>query len=67
MMTPTTTETKHRRTERPSPEWVRGVCPYCGSELVSNAYHVGGVGYVIFWECWEALGAAPTCDYRRSL
>lgn len=57
--------------ERPDPEWVRSACPMCGSDVVSNVYHVGGKagGYVIVWECWESLkanrGEQPTCDYRR--
>lgn len=56
-----------RRQERPDTDWVRATCPSCGSEIVSNAYYVGGRGYVIIWECWESLGEAPTCDYRRRL
>jgi hypothetical protein len=53
--------------EKPSPEWVRGVCPKCGAELVSNSYYVSGRGYLVLWECWGALGEDPTCDYRRVL
>jgi hypothetical protein len=56
-----------RRTERPDPEWCCGVCPACGSDLVSNAYWLGGTGYVLLWECWESLGPEDerTCDYRQ--
>jgi hypothetical protein len=55
------------RQERPEPEWVRGRCPECGEDVVSNCYYIGGRGYVIRWECWASLGDAPTCDYRRVL
>jgi hypothetical protein len=51
--------------EAPDPEWVRGKCPSCGALLVSNSYYVGGRGYILVWECWERLGAHPTCEYRR--
>jgi hypothetical protein len=52
----------------PDPDWVRGVCPNCGSPVVSNCYHVGGKGYIIVWECWGSLQwPDATCDYRRVL
>ncbi|MFN3649128.1 MAG: hypothetical protein ACK47B_06055 [Armatimonadota bacterium] len=63
-------ENRKIRTEeqpRPEPEWVRGTCPRCGEELVSNAYYVSGNGYLVLWECWGSLGAEPTCDYRHVL
>lgn len=53
--------------EAPDPEWVRGTCPACGAELVSNSYYIGGKGYILVWECWQRLGPSPTCDYRRVL
>lgn len=53
--------------DRPRPEWVRGTCPQCGDDLVSNCYYVGGRGYIIAWECWSSLSAAPTCQYRKIL
>ena len=53
--------------EKPQPEWVRGTCPQCGSELVSNCYYVGGRGYLVTYECWESLKNEPTCTYRRVL
>jgi len=58
-----------RKAERPDPEWVRSSCPLCGEDVVSNAYYVGGKGYLIFWECWAALGpeSEQTCGYRRVL
>ena len=59
------THSRVRKEDRPDPEWVRGVCPFCGSDVVSNCYYVGGKGYIILWECWEGLGEEPTCDYRR--
>jgi hypothetical protein len=64
-----TIETGRARVERPDPEWVRGSCPECGAPLVSNCYYVGGRGYLILWECWQALGepARRSCDYRRVL
>lgn len=52
---------------RPDPEWVRGVCPECGDDLVSNLYYVGGKGYYIRWECWSSLKEKPTCNYRKVL
>jgi hypothetical protein len=54
-------------TGRPDPEWVRGKCPRCGDDLVSNLYYRGGKGYIIRWECWSSLGEVPTCEYRRVL
>jgi len=51
--------------DRPHPDWVRGHCPQCGGELVSNIYYVGGKGYLRRLECWESLGTAPTCAYHR--
>lgn len=54
-----------RKAERPDPAWVRGECPVCGEEVVSNAYYVGGRGYLIVRECWASLGEEVTCDYRR--
>lgn len=29
------------KSDRPRPEWVRGICPQCGDQLVSNCYYVG--------------------------
>ncbi|GEM_PF-710465 len=40
---------------RPDPQWVRGRCPECGDDLVSNMYYVGGKGYIIRWECWSRI------------
>ena len=47
-------------------EWRRGTCPLCGSDVVSNAYHIGGRGIIIFHECMGTLPAPEqkTCDYR---
>lgn len=53
--------------ERPRPEWVRGKCPTCGDDIVSNCYYVGGRSYIICWECWSSLGPKPTCSYRHVL
>ena len=55
------------RRQRPDPDWVRGRCPLCGEDVVSNCYYVGGKGYIIVWECWASLGETATCDYRRVL
>ena len=55
------------RVERPDPEWVRGICPRCGAELVSKCYYVSGRGYLVVWECWASTGDDPGCDYRRVL
>lgn len=52
---------------RPDPQWVRGRCPECGDDLVSNMYYIGGRGYLIAWECWGSLGEDPACTYRRVL
>ena len=59
--------TEEKPEARPDPEWVRGRCPLCGEDVVSNCYYVGGKGYIIVWECWASLGDTPTCDYRRVL
>jgi hypothetical protein len=56
-----------RKPDRPDPDWVRGRCPVCDEEVVSNVYYIGGKGYIIVWECWASLGENPTCDYRRTL
>ena len=58
-----------RQTEdgRPNPEWVRGRCPSCGDDLVSNLYYVGGKGYLLVWECWDSLKENAQCGYRRVL
>ena len=53
--------------DRPRPEWVRGVCPQCGDQLVANAYYVGGRGYLVLHECWASLGDNPACAYRKVL
>ena len=53
--------------DRPRPEWVRGVCPQCGDSLISNCYYVGGRGYLVTWECWASLNENPTCSYRKVL
>jgi hypothetical protein len=51
---------------RPDPQWVRGHCPECGDDLVSNLYYIGGKGYLLAWECWSSLGEEPRrCQYRR--
>ena len=52
---------------QPKPEWVRGVCPQCGGPVVSNCYYVGGKGFLVVWECWGSLAAAPTCSYKKVL
>jgi hypothetical protein len=52
--------------ERPDPDWVRGKCPLCGAEVVSNAVYVGSKGYVVIWECWRSIQDG-SCDYRRVL
>ena len=59
--------------DRPKPEWIRGICPQCGDDLISNCYYVGGRGYLVVWECWNSLGqdarGVPdeerTCRYRK--
>ncbi len=52
---------------RPRPEWVRGRCPACGDDLVSNHYEVGGKGYLIVWDCWTSLSQPSVCSYRKIL
>ena len=61
------TQAATARTERPDPDWVRGRCPMCGEEVVSNCYYIGGKGDILVWECWASLGPEPRCDYRRVL
>ena len=46
---------------------VRGRCPVCGDELVSLATYGDASGYLIVWECVQAGGENPACDYRRIL
>ena len=46
---------------------VRGRCPVCGDELVSLAAYAAASGYLIVWECVQAGGENPACDYRRVL
>lgn len=58
-------QTPTRKEERPDPQWVNGTCPCCGEDTVSNAYYVGGKGYLLFVECWASLGEQPTCSYRQ--
>jgi hypothetical protein len=53
--------------DRPRPEWVRGRCPECGDELVSNLYYVGGRGYLVRWECWASLRNDPQCGFYKVL
>lgn len=52
---------------RPKPEWVRGKCPACDDDLVSNCYYVNGVGYLLVWECWSFLQKHPTCNYSKTM
>lgn len=58
-----------RKAERPDRDWVRGKCPACGEDVVSNCYYVGGRGYIILWQCWASLGpeGEVTCNYQRVL
>jgi hypothetical protein len=58
---------RQAREERPEPDWVRGICPCCGEELVANCYYVSGRGYLTIWECWASLAPQPACEYRRVL
>jgi hypothetical protein len=53
--------------DRPRPEWVRGTCPQCGDQVVSNCYYVSSRGYLVVHECWTSLGENPTCTYRKVL
>lgn len=61
------TPVRHREDSRPDPQWVRGRCPECGDDLVSNLYYIGGKGYLLCWECWGSLSENPTCRYRKVL
>jgi hypothetical protein len=58
---------RRTRDGRPNEEWVRGRCPECGDDLVSNFYYIGGKGYLLVWECWDSLREDPQCSYRRVL
>ncbi len=53
--------------DRPRPEVVRGICPQCAAPVVANCYFTGASGYKVIHECWESLGSAPKCGYRRVL
>jgi hypothetical protein len=46
---------------------VRGTCPLCGEDVVSNLYLCEGNGCLLLWECRASLGPNPSCDYRRVL
>lgn len=67
MTTPQEDHPAQTESGRPDPEWVRGRCPKCGDDLVSNLYYVGGRGYLLKWECWGTTKAPATCDYRKVL
>jgi len=59
---------RHASGERPDPQSVRGRCPECGDDLVSNLYYIPGEGYLIRWECWSSLSEdAARCQYRKVL
>ncbi len=51
------------KSEHPDPAWVRGTCPDCGGQLVSNCHYVGNRGYIITHECWESLKDKSSCNY----
>lgn len=51
--------------DQPKPEWTRGNCPQCGAPVVSNCYYIGGRGFVIVLECWEALRSPAACTFRQ--
>lgn len=53
--------------DKPNADWVRGICPQCGAEIVSSLDHVPGHGYLLTWECWQSRGENPKCSYRRVL
>jgi len=52
-----------REEERPPEEIVRGRCPECGEELVSNLYYHTERGYLLRYECWEALMPEGRCRF----
>ncbi len=58
---------RHASGERPDPQSVRGRCPECGDDLVSNLYYIPGEGYLIRWECWASLSEDARCQYRKVL
>jgi len=58
---------RHATGERPEPQSVRGRCPECGDDLVSNLYYIPGEGYLIRWECWSSLSEDARCHYRKVL
>jgi len=64
---PKTAPVRHEEGERPDPQSVRGRCPECGDDLVSNLYYVPGEGYLIVWSCWRSLAETPCCGYQKVL
>lgn len=59
---------RHASGERPDPQSVRGRCPECGDDLVSNLYYIPGEGYLIKWQCWSSLAEGETaCRYSKVL
>lgn len=36
-----TSRQPYDKDDAPRPEWTRGICPQCGSPIVSNCYYMG--------------------------
>jgi len=56
-----------RRRARPDPDTIRARCPCCDGIVVSQLVYTRGKGYFVTWQCWEAMGPRPTCNYKRVL
>ena len=52
---------------RVDPDAVRDTCPDCGGDIVSVATYTKRRGYLMVWECAQAGGENPACNYRRVL
>jgi hypothetical protein len=50
---------------RPDPDIVRGHCPACDEEIISEArWDARGHRYVVWWACWGKLNGTG-CGYER--
>jgi len=57
------------RTPSPDPALIRGRCPLCSREVVSELVFVAGRGYLVWWRClgYDAAADEPLCRWRKVL
>jgi hypothetical protein len=53
----------------PDPALIRGRCPSCGRDVVSELIYTQGRGYFIQWRCvgYDPAAEEPLCRWRRVL